>query len=141
MHKVIHCEKSVIIDQDFKPICLFGNSDMPSEAVQCEKSAALGIILTVDPSRSSLQPIRHSDCTLIVFGVNSSGEAVSCVVGHIQDLLLGLELRDRDDWTENLLANNLKGHVSGTKVSVESFRAMIGFVLGSLRLHKLMSGG
>jgi len=64
-------------------------------------------VVCVNPDGTSLERVGDLDGGLEVGGVHSGGETVCGVVGALDHLLLGVELGDCADGTENLFPLNL----------------------------------
>jgi hypothetical protein len=68
-------------------------------------------VVGVDPDGTCLEGVGDLDGGVKVLGVEGGGETVRGRVAELDGLLLGLELGDRADGTEDLLLHNL--HVFG----------------------------
>lgn len=64
-------------------------------------------VVAVHPDGTSLERIRDADSGVEVGGVHRGGKTVVSLVPRFDDLLLGLELGDRADRSEDLLLHNL----------------------------------
>ena len=64
-------------------------------------------VVLVDPDGTSTERIRDTNSGVEVLGVDSGGKTVSGVVASLDDLLLGLKLRNRADRAEDFFLHDL----------------------------------
>ena len=64
-------------------------------------------VVVVHPDGTSAKGVCNADSGVDVCGVDGCGETVGGVVADLDGILLGLELGDGADWTENFFLHDL----------------------------------
>lgn len=64
-------------------------------------------VVAVDPDGTGTEGVGDPDRGVEILGVDSRGKTINGVVGHLEDLLLGVELGDSADGAEDLFLHDL----------------------------------